>query len=173
MKRIKLILPNIKLESEYLEMLDEWKQTKEEMVPFILKEDPSDFKKFIGIVKGYSKGTGIPKSFVNHSTFWLIDGEKKILGVSNIRHKLNAHLMKEGGHIGYGIRPSERRKGFATLILKFSLLKVKKLGVEKALVTCNSNNAGSYRTIEKNNGKLWKEEVYNGRSTKYFWIDVK
>ena len=68
---------------------------------------------------------------------------------------------------------SERRKGYASLILKLSLEKAAELRIEKALLTCAGNNAGSFRTIEKNGGKLWKEEVFEGRLSKYYWIKIK
>ena len=172
MGKIFLTEPKEKLESEFSEMLNEWIETGEEMVPFVLKIDSSDFKKYIKQLKGFSKGIDVPSTFVNHSTYWLVNEEKRILGVSNIRHKLNDRLLEEGGHIGFGIRPSERKKGYATLILELSLEKAKALGIKKALVTCAKNNTGSYRTIEKNGGKLWKEGLFEKRITKYYWITI-
>ncbi len=172
MENLSLIDPDDRLESEFSDMLNDWKETGEGLVPFVLELDWGNFKKYVEQLKGFSKGIDIPSTFVNHSTYWLVNKENKILGVSNIRHKLNDKLLQEGGHIGFGIRPSERRKGYAALMLKLTLEKASELGIEKALLTCASNNAGSYKTIEKNGGKLWKEEVYNGRLSKYYWIEM-
>ena len=64
------------------------------------------------------------------------------------------HLEKEGGHIGYDIRPSERRKGYGTVLLALTLKKAQELGLHEVLVTCDSDNVDSVRIIEKNGGEL-------------------
>src|ERR1051326_442454 len=102
---LRLIEPNVLLEKEYMEMLDEWLQAGEKLVPFILKYDSRDFTKFVEVVKGFKQGINIPDTFVPNSTFWLVNESNKILGVVNIRHCLTEALLKDGGHIGYGIRP--------------------------------------------------------------------
>ena len=68
-------------------------------------------------------GINIPETWVPDSTYWLVTDENKIVGAVNIRHSLTEHLFNAGGHIGYGIRPSERRKGYATKLLALSLEK--------------------------------------------------
>lgn len=171
MEQLRLIEPDDTLENEYAEMLNEWLQTGEDLVPFVLEIDSKDFKNYVKLLKGFSKGININSNFVNHSTFWLVNSENKILGVSNIRHELNKGLMMEGGHIGYGIRPSERRKGYATTILKMSLEKAAEFGIRKVLVTCAKSNIGSSKSIIKNGGKLWKEHHYKGRLTQTYWIE--
>ncbi|MFZ1321929.1 MAG: GNAT family N-acetyltransferase [Ignavibacteria bacterium] len=153
-------------------MLKEWHDSEEEHVPFVLTYDPQNFKKFIGQMEGFKNGIDIPETFVPHSTFWLINSVEKILGVVNIRHKLNDKLKLIGGHIGYGIRPSQRRKGYATKILELSLKEVKKLGITKALVTCNKENIASKKTILKNNGMFYKENEVDGVNVLSFWIVV-
>lgn len=152
MKSVRLIKPVIELEEEYSEMLQEWYDSGEEMVPFIIEMDSSDFSYYINQLDQFSIGIGIPANFVPHSTFWLINDDNKISGVVNIRHRLNENLHKRGGHIGYGIRPTERRKGYATKILELALIEAKKLGIYKALVTCDETNIGSVKTILKNKG---------------------
>jgi predicted acetyltransferase len=62
---------------------------------------------------------------VPHSTFWLIDGQGEILAVSKLRHALTDYLLKWGGHIGYGVRPVMRRRGYGTEILRLTLLKAR------------------------------------------------
>ena len=66
----------------------------------------------------------------------------------DIRHELNEYLEKFGGHIGYGIAPSERKKGYGKIQLKLGLEKAKKIGLKKVLITCDDNNIGSAKTIE-------------------------
>ena len=103
--------------------------------------------------------------------FAMIDGG--IVGVVDIRHRLNDFLLTTGGHIGYGVHPQERRKGYATEILRLALKKCEALGIPKALVTCDKTNIGSMKTIIKNGGVLENEHVSdNGNVTLRFWIDV-
>jgi len=87
------------------------------------------------------------------------EADKKIVGMIDIRHYLNEYLEKFGGHIGYSIAPSERRKGYATQMLKATLPVCKKLGIDKVLITCIRGNEGSKRTI-LNNGGVFESIVY-------------
>ena len=96
-----------------------------------------------------------------------------IVGIIAIRHYLNKSLLIRGGHIGYGVRPSERRKGYATKMLALALEECKKLGVKKALVTCDKDNIGSARTIQKNGGVLENEITDdNVNFLQRYWIEV-
>ena len=154
-------------------MLKEWKETGEKLVPFIIQIDSTDFQKFIDQINRSKNGIGIPETFVPNSTFYLTDNTNRILGVVNIRHRLTDKLLIEGGHIGYGIRPSERRKGYATKILELALVEAKKLGIERALVTCDKENTGSAKTILRNGGIFDQENLYEGRIIQRYWIDIK
>lgn len=172
MDTLQLIEPSVLLEKEYNDMLNEWYQSGENLAPFILKYDATDFEKLIEQIKGFKQGIDIPDTFVSHSTFWLVNSANKILGVVNIRHRLNDRLRKEGGHIGYGIRPLERRKGHATKILELALAEAKRLGITQALITCNKDNIASQKTILKNKGKFHEENLVDGVVKLSYWIDV-
>ena len=83
--------------------------------------------------------------------FWLVDDERgHFIGEISIRHELNAVLEQYGGHIGYGIRYSEWNKGYGTLMLKLALPEAEKLGLKRVLITCDEDNIGSARVMEKN-----------------------
>ena len=168
---MKLKEPHIIYKNTYLEMIEEWISSGEEFVPFTLEFDTSDFEKFIRYTNSFK--TVKPEGFVHHSTFWLITENEEIAGVSNLRHYLNEKLLTEGGHIGFGIRPSFRRKGYASKLLELTLIEAKKLDITKALLTCDKSNTGSSRTIQKNNGILWKEQSLEGIIKQYFWIDIR
>lgn len=102
------------------------------------------------------------------------DEDQKIVGMIDIRHCFNEYLERYGGHIGYSVAPSERRKGYATQMLKMALQECKKLGLNKVLITCVSGNEGSKRTI-LNNGGVYESTVYDPEEGVYFeryWIVV-
>ena len=97
----------------------------------------------------------------------------KIVGTIHIRHYLNEPLLIRGGHIGYGVRPFERRKGYATKMLALALAECKKLGIDKVLVTCGKDNIASSKTIQKNGGVLENEFVdAAGGIILRYWIDI-
>lgn len=97
---------------------------------------------------------------------------KEIVGRVSIRHTLNDFLFRIGGHIGYGVLPLHRRKGYATQILQKALEETRRMGLEKVLVTCDDTNVGSIRTIEKCGGVLEnKVDAGEGRPLKRrYWI---
>ena len=108
-----------------------------------------------------------------HTFFLMRIEDNRIIGMINIRHKLNEYLLREGGHIGYSIRRSERQKGYATKMLELGLGKCLQLGIEKVLVTCNKNNIASAKTIQNNFGVLENEYQEEGRVTQRYWIHIK
>ena len=101
--------------------------------------------------------------------------DNKLIGIVNIRSELNDHLLLKGGHIGYSVRPSERRKGYATEILRIDLRELMKIGITKALITCDKDNIGSAKTIQNNNGIL-ENEIFDkdkNRIIQRYWIESK
>lgn len=93
--------------------------------------------------------------------YWLVDDEKGyFIGEITVRHRLTEALLRRGGHIGYGIRCSEWNKGYGTLMLKLALEKAKALGLSKVLITCNDDNIGSAKVMEKN-GSVLQDKVKN------------
>jgi predicted acetyltransferase len=100
--------------------------------------------------------------------------DDKIIGLVNIRHRLTPELLVEGGHIGYSIHPAERRKGFAADQLRLSLIEAEKLGLERVLVTCDKNNTGSAKTIQRVGGILENEIISpdSGEVFQRYWIEI-
>jgi predicted acetyltransferase len=167
----RLTIPTVELEKQYLDMLADWSKTGEKLVPFVIKMDHQNFPLMIKRLQDYQNGIGV-ENFVAHSTYWLVNTNKKILGVVNIRHYLNESLLKKGGHIGYGIRPSERRKGYANIILQLAKDKARELSLDKVLLTCDKNNIGSVKTILKNGGILESEEMIEDTIIQRYWINL-
>jgi len=117
----------------------------------------------------------IPKDKVPANTYFFIrESDDKIIGMINIRHKLNNFLINEGGHIGYSIRPTERNKGYATILLKCGLEKCRELNLQKVLITCNKSNKASAKVIQ-NNGGILENEIYSDtykQEIQRYWITL-
>ena len=134
-----------------------------------------DPREWIGFVNSDKEPRTVPQGKVTSTQYiYVRDEDRKIVGMIQIRHFLNDFLEKYGGHIGYSVAPSERRKGYAAQMLKTALPICRDLGISKALVTCISGNEGSKRTILKNGG-VYESTVYEPDSGKYierYWIDL-
>jgi len=168
---VKLIKLTKEYEKELGEMIDEWKLDQEinhtNHSPWaIFKNDYHDFDYYLDNLE---KG----KHLVPNSVWFLLDIDRnRLLGAVNIRHELNDFLLKEGGHIGDGIRPSERRKGYATKMIELALLECKRLGIKKVLITCNKDNIASAKSIINNGGILENEIIdSDGELLQRYWID--
>ena len=168
---MQLILPSADLEETYREFMADYKTTQDELVPWVLSLKANSFKELVDQLLGFSEGVGVQDGFVPHTTFWLIDDHQKLLGVSNLRHHLTPSLEREGGHIGYGVRPTERGKGVATRLLEMTLKEAKKRGIERALITCDKSNLASARVIEKNGGCFDSEfQTESGKVVNRYWV---
>ena len=95
-----------------------------------------------------------------------------LVGMIDIRHRLNKYLTQYGGHIGYSVAPAHRRRGYATAILAQGLTVCRELGLTRVLVTCNSGNTASARTIQRNSGVLENEVLEDGVSVQRYWIEL-
>lgn len=110
---------------------------------------------------------------VPDTTLFCLDKDRNIfVGAVNIRHYLNEELLKTGGHIGDGIRPSERRKGYATAMIALALNECKKLGIDKVLMCCSKDNIGSAKSIMNNGGVLENEVEKDGHMEQRYWIQL-
>lgn len=172
-KQAILVEPTERLKAQYLEFYEEWAASGEDFVPWVIGMDPSDFPGMLQVLRNNADGVNIPAGFVASSTYWLVTPEEKVVGAVNIRHQLTERLRNSGGHIGYGIVPSGRRKGYAKLMLKLALGRAKDLGIPQALVVCDEGNTGSERTIRANGGV--PEEPFiepDGNVILRFWIET-
>ncbi|MFD0682572.1 MULTISPECIES: GNAT family N-acetyltransferase [unclassified Paenibacillus] len=172
--QVYIIKPSIDYQDAYISFYQDWINSGENIVPWVVGKDPTDFPAMLQFLSEEAKEELLPEGWVPASTYWLMDTANKVVGAVNIRHRLNEKLLNSGGHIGYGICPSERRKGYATLLLSLALQQTAELGLQKVLVVCDKGNIGSERTILKNGGVFESEFIEeNGNCIRRFWIDVK
>ena len=127
------------------------------------------------VIKCQEKEYAESKNLVPATTFFTIrENDNKIVGMVNLRHYLNDYLKNYGGHIGYGIRPSERRKGYAKIQLYLTLIEAQKLGIDKVMVDCINTNIGSERTILSLGGEFDREVYEDNKNVTLnnYWITV-
>ena len=151
------------------DMMDEWYGAGEKIVPYaIRKNDYHDFDYYLDNLEiKQETDRRIPDT-----TLFCLDEDRDIfVGAVNIRHYLTEEMLVNGGHIGDGVRPSERRKGYATAMIGLALKEAKKLGINRVLMVCDKNNIGSAKSIINNGGILENEVVVNGITEQRYWID--
>lgn len=173
-KEPSLVIPQPKHEEAWKAFIFELNECKERIIPFSVMMGDGSYKSFMQITEAYSHKELVPNGYVAANTYFLSDGVGSVVyGVVNIRHELNENLLNFGGHIGYGVAPSHRRKGYATLMLSLALEKCRELGLSKVLVICNKDNTGSARTIKKCGGVFENELTEaDGTVVQRYWISV-
>ena len=115
----------------------------------------------------------VPKGLVPSSTYLGVrEKDNYIVGMIDIRHYLNEYLTQVGGNIGYSVRKSERKKGYAKQMLKLALEKCKQLKIKKVLITCNEDNIASEKVILSANAKFEDIRCIDGKNIKRFWIEL-
>jgi len=173
---IRLILPSEKYTKGNTDAIKEFYKKKE----ISSKEFSDEIEKrknrfiFLKKLKDEKNGINLKKGEVAQTTYWLVDG-KKYIGRLKLRKKLNKKLSIRGGNIGYEIRPSERKKGYGTEILRLGLLKAKTLGFKSIRIDCRENNTASKKIIEANGGIFLDRIKIKGgghASTRYI-IEIK
>lgn len=166
---LKLVKASAEYEKQICRMLDEWYASGEKIVPYaIRKHDYHDFANYCANLDEQHPREGL----VPGSTFFCLDCDRDLMvGAVNIRHTLNDALLINGGHIGDGVVPSERRKGIATAMIGLALEECRRLGIHRVLMVCDRENIGSAKSIRRNGGVLENEIVVDGVTEQRYWIE--
>ena len=166
---VKLIKADESLKEAMLSMAREFAESGEDRYQEALDDVSAYFKR----LDRWAKGEDLPSHVVQESVYWLVRGDL-ILGLIKLRHKVNEALLIEGGHIGYGVRPSERRKGYGTTMLGMVLDEARALELNRVMLTCDADNIGSAKIIERNGGKLSGTAVSprTGKAVLQYWIEL-
>jgi predicted acetyltransferase len=128
--------------------------------------DPAAFAEYVAALRAAAlEETPRPAGWVPCTTLWYVE-VAEYLGRLAIRHRLTDWLLNYGGHIGYDVRPSARRRGHATAMLRESLPVAQRLGIDDVLVTCDDDNVGSRKVIDANGGRF--EDERGGKLR--FWV---
>jgi predicted acetyltransferase len=169
-----LAAPSVIYKKSYIEAAQEFEAER-----WPLRHLPDDldtqFGEFVQDLLRRSNSATQDPDLVPETFLWLVD-RSKFIGFVHIRHALNDFLLKYGGHIGYAIRPSRRRRGLGTLALKLGLEKAREIGLTRVLLICDSDNIGSSRIIEANGGVFEKEEALEMDGVpvvhRRYWIEI-
>ena len=174
MDKLALVIPSITHQEEAINFIQEFKEYNSNI------NGTGGLDRYLDNFNGWlmkleNDYDNIKPNRVPANTYFAIkEDDNKIVGMINIRHKLDDYLTKMGGHIGYGVRPTERKKGYATEILSLGLKRCKELGLKKVLLTCDKDNIGSAKAIQKNNGLL-ENEFLDEKTKKIkqrYWINL-
>lgn len=170
--KLKLITNYYDYQQQILDFIAEYSTTEAKMVPSVLRMCNScTFDEYVEYLN--SRATRNLEGLVPATVYFTLDEERNIVvGAVDLRHYLNEPLLKNGGHIGDGVRPSERRKGIATAQIGLALQECKKLGIDKVLITCESWNIPSAKSIINNGGVLENEVEVEGKTFQRYWIDI-
>jgi len=172
----KLIEPTRQLQAAYLRFVDEFAAAGEQLhqEDHGLIERTGGFEGYVRMLRRHSRGLDLPADMVPYDTYWLVrDGT--VPGTIRLRHRLNADLENEGGHIGYDVRPTERGKGYATLTLARVLDEARRMGLQRVLLTCDKSNVASQRVIRKLTGRRQDDRTFKGTDKRIsrYWIDLQ
>lgn len=174
MDNLYLKLPEIDDKEEWLNYVKEMKENDLNVTPGGFRDD-TIYEEWLEGLYNKRNNINLEEGIVPSTFYFLMSGDR-ILGSISIRHSINSEsLARFGGHIGYNIRPTERRRGLATIMLNLALEKCMELGLEDVMITCKEDNIASAKTIENNCGKL-KEIVFiseEDSNFKKYWINVR
>ncbi|MEU4623675.1 GNAT family N-acetyltransferase [Actinoplanes sp. NPDC023801] len=168
-----LIAPTARLHASWIESRDEWGRDVHQDGAGLREGDEVDSPEGFGAwVAGLNAAElEPPDGWVPCSFRWIVEGDQ-YLGAIALRHELNDFLLEAGGHIGYGVRPSARRRGLASWALGAILPEARERGLDRVLVTCNVTNTASARIIERHGGVLEDVRVTGLGTLKRYWITL-
>lgn len=161
--------PELSDKAAVIEMMKEFEMSQSAHDGGFWDVDNFDYEDWLESNRLSEMGINVPENFIPAVQFVSFSDDGRALGFLHLRLRLNENLLKQGGHIGYSIRPSERRKGYAKEQLRLGLLEAKKKNITKALVTCHDDNEGSHKVILANGGQL--EDVLD--AVERYWISLE
>ena len=180
MNKIEFQLPALLHKQAAENFKSEFFEIQEHFIPGSAMLDQMEYEQWLIHNTNNRHENTVNSGWVVATTFFAVrECDRKIIGMIDIRHNLgNEFLAQYGGHIGFSVSPGERKKGYATEMLKMGLEYAKSLNIKKVMLGCYSDNIPSVRTIEKCNGKLSETKYYtednipyaDGKHINIYWI---
>ncbi len=159
-------------EKEYNDYIRELDEAGEISVPSVLVRETCSFEETVEQWRDETMVENCPDGWMPSTLYFMVSDKGRIYGSTHFRHELNDFLKHFGGHIGYIVRPSERRKGYATMMLKMMLDVAREKGYDRVFITCNDDNIGSAKTIENNGVREFTTSTYEGMLFRQYWIEL-
>lgn len=173
MKRLKLVLPTSEDKEKLMDYKREFVENGDSMDGTAGLANAKTFEEWYSAFSDNLDEETVRETLVPATTYMAISiNDGHLIGMIDIRHRLNDYLLNFGGNIGYSIRKSERQQGYATEMLSLALKECKKLNIKKVLITCDKNNLASSKTIKNNNGKLENELTEGNEITQRYWVTL-
>ena len=158
MDRLRLVVPDISRKDDAISYIQEFLDYGSEI------NGVGSLDRYLDDYEGWLEKLEVDRTMepnenrVPADTYFLVrESDDRIIGMINIRHCLNENLRLIGGHIGYSVRPTERRKGYNKVNLYLGLLRCQELGINEVLMDCDADNLGSARTMQALGGSLVRE----------------
>jgi len=183
---IELQLPRLHHQNAAEDFKNEFLENQEYIIPGSALFDQMEYGQWLVLNTNNRNEHTVSSAWVVATTFFAVrKNDQKIVGMIDIRHHLgNEFLAEYGGHLGYSVRPGERKKGYATKMLKTGFEYAKALGIEKLMIACFADNTPSIKTIEKCGGILAETKPYSerkdinlpdadGKTVNIYWIDLR
>jgi predicted acetyltransferase len=171
---LQLIEPTARLREDFLALVEEYVQGGDQRERSTYAEAARDFEAYLGRLRDHAAGANTPTGWSPYRTYWLVRDGRRIVATSSLRTVSTEPVLYEIGHIGYGTRPSERGKGYATAVCRLTLGQAARLGFNRVLITCDADNVASARVIQKNGGVLENQVVsrQTGKLKNRYWIEL-
>lgn len=174
MSKIKLVKPTVEYAEDIMTYREDFLQSGDSMAGCGSLRDQNTVEDWLHEIDLLENEETCPEGKVCSSTYLAVRvDDNRIVGIIDFRHHIDHPILGLwGGHIGYSVRPSERRKGYAREMLKQVLQKCREHGLSKVMVTCDENNIASKKTIISNGGIFEKDVLVDGETTKRYWISL-
>lgn len=169
---MKLIKPCLKFKQQVMNYKKEFIQNDDEMAGTSYLRTFDDYEEWLKFVLDNESESTKHTDVTANVYLGIREEDNNLIGFLNIRHTLNEYLFNYGGHIGYSVKKEERNKGYAKEMLKFALEECHKIGIKKVLITCDSENIASAKTIMSCGG-VFENNVPEGELvTNRYWITL-
>lgn len=173
MNRLKLVLPTPEYKDKLMDYKREFVENGDSMDGTAGLRNAETFEEWYSSFCDNLKEETVRDGLVPATTYMAIStDDERLIGMIDIRHRLNDYLLNFGGHIGYSIRKSERQQGYATEMLSLALRECIKLNIKKVLITCDKDNIASAKTMINNGAILENEISEDNRITQRYWITL-
>ena len=171
------VKPDLTYYEKYNGMMREWLASGTRIAPWFLGEPIETldgFAEYVKMLDGCEHGNADAK-YASTTSYFIVDENDRLIGAASLRHYLTVEGFNSWGHIGYGVRPGERRKGYGVQILNLMLQQAKRRGIYRVLIGVYDSNVGSWKTVEKCGGRLENVvHIENGdEPIRRYWIDIE